>query len=581
MVLVVLPRVMRFLSSSILAVCLCACSVTGGSSDRPDQGAADGGETDGSHGGFAEPQVGDPGPGGAGPEGGAGGGPAPELPAFEAGPLKLHRLTNRQYRHSLRDLLGDSAPVGGDLEPDTSLHGFTTIGATELTVSPRGAELYEETARLAGSVAKTGSGCADADAGCLSAYLDTFVRRAWRRPVSDDELAELRALAVKIEARLPGEGFAHALALVLQSPFFLFRVELGEADPEHAGRLRFTDWEMATRLSFALWETTPDDELLDAAARGELTNIDGLKAQAERLLQSPRAQQGIARFFEEHLTLDRLGDMSKDQAKFPQMSPSLAAAMRQEVLDVVQWLTFDEDADAMDLLTTTTTFIDGELAALYGLPYPGEGGGHRVEQPEGSPRGGLLGMAALLALNSHPSATSPTLRGRFIQQNLRCVDVPPPPPGVVTNLAAAGGDGVPLTVREKLEAHRADPACQGCHSIMDPLGIGLESFDAIGAYRTTEDGRPVDAQSELAGVPFEGPAELGELLHDDPKVSACLARRFYRYATGRLEGRKEERVVRQLAEDFQAAGRRVKALVIETVLSDGFRYASRPAEEAP
>lgn len=577
MLVAVSLRPMRLLNTAIALICV-ACAATGGS-DKPA------GETGGSQdpGGAEASQPQDP-PGSEGD--GAGDGadgtpPSPpppvQLPAFEPGAVTLHRLTNGQYRNSLRDLLGEAAPEAADLEPDTSLHGFSTVGATELTVSPRGAELYEQVALQAGAAADTG--CGAGDAGCLRGWLEPFARRAWRRPAADDELASLIALAATVDESLPGQGAAHMIAAVLQSPWFLFRVEQGEPDPDSvSGGLRFSSWEMATRLSYALWESTPDDALLDAAAQGELTEDAGLRAQATRLLQSPRARRGIARFFEEHLTLDRLGAMTKDPSLFPQMSPTLAASMRQEILDVIDWLTFEEDGDFLDVLTTTTTFVDGELAALYGLPWPGEGSGHRVEHPAGSPRGGLLGMAGLLALNAHPAATSPTLRGRFVQQNLRCVDIPPPPPGVVTSLEATA-DGAPLTVREKLEAHRADPACAGCHSAMDPLGIGLESFDAIGAYRTTEAGRPVDARSELDGVVFDGPAQLGRLLRDDPKVSACVARRFYRYATGRLESRAEERPIRALAEQFAAAGRSIRQLVLDTVLSDGFRKASPAAAE--
>lgn len=570
-------------SIALIAVISAGCAATDGSSDSASETA---GSEEGGGGEVSGPQDGGAGAGqGAGEQGGAagdGGGidPAPEeppaLPAFVPGEVTLHRLTNSQYRNSLRDLLGAAAPLAPDLEPDTSLHGFTAVGATELTVSPRGAELYEEVARQAG--ASTDTGCAGADSDCLKTWLRTFLRRAWRRPAEPAEVDAMASLSATVEEAVPGQGPAQMISAALQSPWFLFRVEQGEVDPDSPGSLRFTDWEMATRLSYALWESTPDDALLDAASRGELTTDDGLKAQAERLLASPQARRGLARFFEEHLTLDRLSSMTKDPSLFPQMSPTLAESMRKEVLDVIDWLIFEEDGDFLDVLTTTTTFVDGELAALYGLPWPGEGSGHRVEQPEGSPRGGLLGMAALLALNAHPAVTSPTLRGRFVQQNLRCVDIPPPPPGVVTNLDAGEG-GAPLTVREKLEAHRADPTCAGCHSAMDPIGIGLESFDAIGAYRTTDAGRPVDARSELDGTVFDGPAQLGMLLRDDPKVTACLARRFYRYATGHLEERTEEGAVRALGQEFDAAGRRVQALVMQTVLSDGFRKASAPAEE--
>lgn len=513
--------------------------------------------------------------------------PGRDLPPFEPAPPTLHRLTRGQYVATLHDLLGADVQVPDDLEADTPLHGFTTIGGGELTISPRAAEQFEAAALAVAAqvfehpdrrVAFVGCAPGSVEEPCARDFLARFARRAWRRPAAAAELDALTGLARDVADRFrdPWKGLEYTVAAMLQSPWFLFRVEQGEPDPAQSGRLRYTSWEMAARLAYFLWGGPPDDALLDAAARDELVTEQGLVAQIDRMLASPRAREALAGFFIEYLNLDRLDTMAKDAAVFPQMSPDLVRAMRQEVLAVIDELVFARDADFRDLLDTRTTFVDQSLAALYGIPPPAGPGFQAVELPAGGPRGGLLGMAAILALNAHATVTSPTLRGRFIQANLRCFDIPPPPPGIPT-LDEIAGQG-PLTVRQKLEAHRADPTCNGCHQYMDPMGYGLEHFDALGAYRTTDNGQPVDARSELDGVPFEGARELGTLLRDDPAVTDCLARRLYRYGTGHLEAHGEERAIVALAESFAASGYRVQALVEALVLSDGFRYAAPAAE---
>ncbi|MCA9542127.1 MAG: DUF1588 domain-containing protein, partial [Myxococcales bacterium] len=205
---------------------------------------------------------------------------------------------------------------------------------------------------------------------------------------------------------------------------------------------------------------------------------------------------------------------------------------------------------------------------LYGLP-PVEGPGHQpVHLPPDNPRGGLLGTAGILALNAHNTVTSPTLRGKFIQNTLLCFDIPPPPPGIPQLSDSEDG---PETTRQKLERHRSDPSCNGCHQFMDPLGVSLENFDAIGAFRTTEAGLAIDARAVFEGQTFEGPRQLGELLRERPEFAECVVRQLYRHGTGHLEAREEERAVQALVEAFADAGHRFRPLLLALVMSDGFR----------
>lgn len=506
--------------------------------------------------------------------------PLAGLPAFEPAPPALQRLPRAHYQNALRDLLGVEPPA--DLEADTPLHGYATVGGAELTVSPRAAEQYEAAAQhvvdavFADPGRREGLvGCDPADDACVRAFVAAFGRRAWRRPLAADEVELFTTLAFDIGARLNDrwQGLAFAVSGLLQSPDFLFRVERGEAHPDRPGERRYTDHEMASRLSFLLWATTPDDALLDAADAGRLTDDAGLAAEVERMLDDPRSREGVGAFFAEYLGLDALDHLDKDPAAFPLMSATLGAAMRAEIDAMVERLAL-ADADFRGLLTTRTTTVGGELAALYGLP--AVEGPTVIERPSDSPRAGLFGTAGFLAMTAHRTVSSPTHRGKYIQNKVMCFDIPPPPPGVATSLDEVGGEQGPMTTRQKLAQHRADPTCAACHRHMDPIGLGLENFDAIGAWRTTENGLPIDASSEIDGTPFEGAAALGDALAARPEFAECVARQMFRHGTGHLESRAEEIAVRRLGIAFAERGHRVRALLTAMVMSDAFRLAGPP-----
>lgn len=505
-----------------------------------------------------------------------------------AAETQLHRLTVLQYQNSIRDLLGEDIEVPTDLEPDSKLHGYTSVATGELTISPVAAEKYETAARavahqVVSDEARRAAvvGCELGDDGCLADFFRRFGRRAWRRPLMTAEVEDLMNV-VEFAGTSIGDGWAgveFGIAAVLQSPYFLYRVEVGQVDEDHPKRVALDGYEVATRLSFLLWNTTPDDELLDAAERGDLDSGDGVRAAAERLLASPRARDAVVTFYSEYLNFDRFASLSKNAELYPEYTPELVTGMKGEILNLFAWIVFDQKADYRDILTTTVTFVNPQLAALYGLDpitEPAEPGPDTFVQRDlgaGSGRGGLLTSAGLLALYAHDTVTSPTLRGKFVRQNLLCEDIPPPPPGVMTSLDGVEGD----TLRERLEAHRNDPVCSACHSKMDPIGFGFESFDPIGRVRTEEaPGIPVDSTGDLDGVPFTGPAELQAMLVDDPRVPACFARQLYRFATGHLELPRELPLIERLGDDFADDGYRVIDLLVELVASDGFRFAALP-----
>jgi hypothetical protein len=515
-------------------------------------------------------------------------GPAPvaRVP-FVPAPATLHRLSADHLRATVGDLLG--VPWQGALEQDTSLHGFVSVAGSLLTLSPRAVEQVEEGAwTLArAAVADPGRrqalvGCDVAleGAACLRTWLVGFLRRAWRRPPTLEEVEEATLLAVEVGAALrdPWQGVQAAVAMALQSPHFVFRVELGEPASDRPGWRRYTDFEMASRLSYALWGTMPDDALLDAAQNGELTRPETLAGHVSRMLAHPRADARLTGFFEEFIGLQRLEGVSKDAEMFPQMTPTLRAAMRDEVGRLFQELALGPGADFRDLLTSRVTFVTRELAAVYGLPFSGEGTA-RMMLPESSRRGGLLGRAALLTLFSHATVNSPTNRGKFVRTALLCQDIPPPPPGVATSIPEAA-DGRPRTLRERLGEHLSNPGCATCHTAMDPLGFPLEHFDPIGRWRDLDNGLPIDASGEVDGVLIEGADALGAAVAAHAQFGWCVTTRLYRYAGGQLETRPELILLDQLADVFGSASYSFPALVQAVVTSDGFRFASAPQGEA-
>ena len=519
-------------------------------------------------------------PGGDTPVGPGGGAGIAFTP--EAGGLR--RLTVQQYRNSIKDLLGPRATVPGDLEPDVVLSGFSSVGAAQVALSPLATEQFQAAAFFLAHEALSDTtgraalvGCAPAaatDEACVRAFLAGFGRRAWRRPLASEEVSRYVTVATGAQAALGDfwAGLEYGMAGLLLSPHFLYRVELGSGAPAEHG-VAFDDWELATRLSFLLWNTTPDDALLDAAAAGRLSSGAGMATQAQRLLQSPRARAAVQAFFTELYQLGGLEQLEQSPAAFPQVTPTLGAAMRDQTLRTLEDLVFERDGDYRDFFQGTSTMLNAELAKLYGVAAPAGGGWARVAMPASSLRVGFLGQAAFLAGNAHPTSTSPTLRGKFIREVLLCQPVPPPPPDVNTTLPEDKGAAA-LTMRKKLEQHRQAAACKSCHQFMDPLGLGLENFDGVGALRTMEAGQVIDASGDLDGAAFDGPVRLAHLVGAHEDVPTCLARSLYRHATGHLEQAGEEAAIQALASRFDGDGHRFRALLLGLVTSPGFLMAA-------
>jgi hypothetical protein len=500
----------------------------------------------------------------------------------------MHRLTSVQVRNTYAALFGQPLDVSVELPDDDQLFGFTSISASGKTVSPLDAEHYEaaayavlgqvwaDDARRQSLVGCNPASMADA---CVRGFLEGFVERAWRRPAEAAEIDALLTLGTSVATDLggPWEGLRYTLAAVLQSPHFLFRVEIGEPDAD-TGLSRYTSWEMASRLSYLLLDAPPTEELMNAARADALREPQQIEAITNLLLEDPRARDAMVRFFRDFMNIGRLDVLDKNVEKFPQFTATLGPSMRVEIERMFESIVFEREADFRTLFTTRDTYVNGELARLYGIEGIEGTDWVPVTLPDDGRRAGLLTTAGYLALNAHKSSTSPTHRGRFVRIALLCGDVPPPPPGIDTTLPEPV-PGEEKTMRERLSAHMEDSQCRGCHAQMDPIGFGLEHFDALGQWRDTENGLAIDDTTDLDGTPFEGGVELGRVVATLPEVGACIARRFYQHANGRLDTADESLAVDALVEDFVTQNHDFKALVRALVTNDGFRYATTPTGE--
>jgi hypothetical protein len=497
----------------------------------------------------------------------------------------LRRLTHGQYNNTVRDLLGDYSRPADRFPPEDFVNGFKNQLRTQ-GMPPLLADAYSASAeRLALNAFRAGDvnalvPCKPAsprDARCRDAFVRRFGVRAFRRPLSDEELRRYEALftaqAVKTGQFL--EGARVVIEAMLQSPKFLFHVEGGL---DH----RFRDYAVASRLAYFLWDSMPDQRLFDAAANGELRTAEGLERVARDMLAQPRARQAADEFFAEWLRFDRVLSSVKDRRRYPEFTPELAAMMVQETRMLLGNLVWN-DGNFMEAFTADYSFLNSDLARLYGVPAP-SGEFERVPFPAMSRRSGLLGQASFLTSTAGPVETSPTARGIFIREQLLCQQVPNPPPGVNTEVPEPSADR-PLARRDRLREHTENPTCASCHRLMDPIGFGLENYDAIGRWRDAElveigGGRspktlqlPIEAHGEIAGLTnsaFSEPTQLGRVLAETRACQECIVKQVFRYAFGRVESAADRDTIRKAFAAFRESGFRFKELLLALVRSPQF-----------
>jgi hypothetical protein len=492
----------------------------------------------------------------------------------------LRRLTRSQFRNAVRDIFGVEVDV---TKLDSDIGQFPAIGAAAVETSPRGVEQYQTAVEEAvnaiwSDAAKRtqfigctpGNSAADA---CTRTFIETMGRRAWRRPLEAEEIDQLTGVASTATTELGSgvEGVRWATVAMFISPSFLYRPELGSADA--GGKLRFTGYEAAGRLAFLVWNSLPDKQLLDDAASGALSTTEGLRAAVNRLLDSANGsgREAIGEFAQQYMELDRVLAQPKDSGLYPEYNAALQVGMVRDMRATWEGVAFDDKVSALTLFSTTKATVNAELAQLYGLDATGLTSTtfKTVSLPADGPRVGILSKAGFLSQFANQKEGSPTLRGKFISEWLMCKHVPPPPEGVALVLPDVDPNK-PTTKRQRLDDHRKAPACAGCHALMDPMGLPLENFDAIGRYRTTESGLPIDPSGDVAGVPVANARAMGETMAQKKAMAACMARRFHAYAMGHDEREVDGTVVNDLISAFEASGYQLRDLVVATVTHDAF-----------
>lgn len=501
----------------------------------------------------------------------------------------LRRLTADEYRSSVGDVFGKSIEVRGVFEPTVRMGGLQAASTAVLSVTPAG---FESFSKMADSIAaqvtseayRPNLPCAPkdpkaADDACAGQILANYGLRLFRRPLRPDELKSRIVLSRELANRTDNfyEGLHYGLASLLQAPDFIFRKEV--AVPASQGNGYTLDgYSRATRLSYLLWGTAPDAELLKAAEAGELNTQSGLEKQVDRLMASPRLETGMRAFFNDMLELDTFDTVSKDALLYPKWGAAIAASAREETLRTVIDLALKQNGDVRDLMTTRKTYIDRRMAAIYGIPFPFTAEWVPYEFPPDSGRSGILTQASMLSMFSHPGRSSPTIRGVHFMDILVCEPTPPPPPNV--DFTAVNDVTGNKTVRERLKEHATNRVCASCHNHSDPVGLALENFDTIGGYRTKENGRDIDVSATLQGKTFSGAQGLGLFMHDNPKFTSCLARKLYSYGRGLDSGKVKPDAYKFANDAFQQSGYRLLALLKALATSEAF-YAAEPPPSGP
>jgi hypothetical protein len=416
-----------------------------------------------------------------------------------------------------------------------------------------------------------------ADAACFQAFVVKTGRVAWRRSLDDHEIGLITNVALSAAAEYSSFelGLGYAISALLQSPYFLYSVEVGEPDAANPPYRKLSGVEIASRMSFFLLDTTPDAALLDKAESGALSTPEGARAAATEMVAKPQARAALANFFSELYRLRDIETIEKDPAMFPQFTPALAKAMKQETLELINDIVWVRNVDAREMFTANYAFVNSDLAGLYGVAAP-PAGFKKTVLPPAQKRAGLLGSASFLARFAHPGLTSPTRRGVFIQTSLLCNEIPPPPPGVETSFPA-DDPSQPKTMKQKLQNHMQKETCASCHKQTDPLGFALENFDAIGGYRVADQGLPIDPTGTIDGLGnFASAQDIGLILSQDPRGASCMIKNLFRNSMGHLETKGELPAIRDLEEAFATSGYRVQNLLVDLVASPAFQLVAEP-----
>lgn len=513
----------------------------------------------------------------------------PEVPMRHLGRVELD--------HTLSDLLhipagetgalayaADDSTIGFEVGTSVSDHLARQYLDTGEALAARATADLGQLDPILGACTASGEPTGAAADRCARDFIVHFGRLAFRRPleaVEIDEYATLFGLGQSVE------GFRVGVQLVVNamivSPNFLHHAETVPEGATNDDVVPVTDYAMASRLAFFFWRSGPDDALLDAAAAGELDDAAGVEAHARDMLEDPRATRGIHEFFRQWLNLSALDSMNKSGTVYPEWSSSMRGSMRGSMYAFLDEVMRPGDASLHTLMSADFAYVDHDLATLLDVPAPAEGAGFsRVTLPA-SERSGLLTQPALLAILGKANQSDPIHRGIFVRTRMLC-GVLSPPPGDVD---ITPPDLVPgLTTRERFDMHRSEPRCSACHALIDPIGYGFEHYDALGRYRAAEEGRAVDASGMVADADdasgsFDGAPELAQQLLGSQVFEGCVARQFFRFASGRIETREDACATSTLEAVMTESHGDLREVMVGITGTPAFRYRRIPTEVSP
>jgi hypothetical protein len=500
-----------------------------------------------------------------------------------AGASEIRRLSRNEYDNTIADLLNDTSRPGAAFPPATVMLGFDNAGGAAKP-SALLVEQYEAAAQSLANAANLprllncqgmmpGAATPAAEDACAASFIGSFGLRAYRRKLLPDEVARYQAFYAAGKAK---HGFLPAIKMVLQAfllaPPFLYRIEgAGEA---RGGVVAVAPYDLASRLSYLLWSSMPDAALFEAAAGNALATPAQLAAQVTRMLGDPRASKGTRNFFGQWLELHALERVVKDPV-YAKWTPTIAPLLREESERFVEEVVLRGERTLDALLKAPYSYYNRELAAFYGAASVSGLALQRVTL-DPTRRAGVLTQAAFLAAHAKPNQSSPVSRGTFVRGRLLCSPPPPPPANLNVQLPAPDPRS---STRERLAQHRADPACSGCHQLIDPIGLAFERYDGIGAWRTTDGGKPVDATGAIVGAgdadgPVDGAIQLAGKVAGSAQARGCFARQVLRFALGREETAEDACTLDALTAALTRSNGSLPELYAALVASDAFRYRS-------
>lgn len=577
------------LASLAATASMVACTGNNGNTPGGPPSAAGGGANSAGAAGFStQGGSGTGASGGTVAQGGAGSAGAPlDCTLPQPGEHPIQRLTRYEYSNTVRDLLGitkvnDSLP-GDNLPPEQKGNGFSNDAAI-ITTTRLLVDAYSSTASAiaklatadATALAKTTKNCdpkKTSEAACAEQFINDFGSRAFRRPLETDEHDAMTAVYQAGKAGgAYADGISAVIEMVLQSPQYLYKVELGTPSDKPTVA-RPTSYEMASRLSYLFWGSIPDDALLAAAKADQLTTRDQVAAQATRMLDDPRAHNVITYFHDRLLGIDGLDSMQRDATAFPTYTPALGAAFRLETESFLDDLVF-KGGDFATMFTAKYTFMNGALAQFYGVPNIT---GTQFQKVDVNPaqRGGLLTQASVLTTYTPGSHNNPVIRAKFVLQQILCSNVPDPPPALAAMIKEPAFDPK-TTTRQRFEEHANNGACAGCHVKLDGIGFGFEHFDPLGAWQELDNGQAIDTSGHVADTDaagdFNGVLELEAKIAKSHDAQACYTGNWLNFAYGRTAASEDACTHQVLTKAFADANGNIKALVLALAQTDAFLY---------